>query len=76
MINDDMLYDMIYNAVVWYMVIWYYMIWYNVMVWYYIIWYMLWLDVIYLLTEIGLTSGGSGTVHIYKQTIQRKTESK
>ena len=27
-------------------------------------------DVIYLLTEIGLTPGGSSTVHIYTQTIR------
>jgi hypothetical protein len=29
---------------------------------------------IYLLTAIGLTSGGSGTVHIYTQTIHRTTQ--
>ena len=29
---------------------------------------------IYLLTAIGLTTGGSSTVHIYTQTIQRKTQ--
>ena len=28
-------------------------------------------DMIYLLTAIGLTSGGSSTVHIYTQTIHR-----
>jgi len=28
---------------------------------------------IYLLTTIGLTPGGSSTVHIYTQTIRRKT---
>jgi len=28
-------------------------------------------DVIYLLTAIGLTPGGSSTVHIYTQTIHR-----
>ena len=30
---------------------------------------------IYLLTAIGLTSGGSSTVHIYTQTIHRTTQS-
>jgi len=31
---------------------------------------------IYLLTAIGLTSGGSGTVHSYTQTIHRMTQIK
>ena len=31
---------------------------------------------IYLLTAIGLTTGGSSTVHIYKQRIHRTTQSK
>jgi hypothetical protein len=31
---------------------------------------------IYLLTEIGLTPGGSSTVHIYTQTIHRTTKNK
>jgi len=29
---------------------------------------------IYLLTAIGLTPGGSSTVHIYTQTVQRTTQ--
>jgi hypothetical protein len=29
---------------------------------------------IYLLTEIGLTPGGSSTVHIYAQTTHRTTQ--
>jgi uncharacterized integral membrane protein len=29
---------------------------------------------IYLLTEIGLTPGGSSTIHIYTQTIHRTTQ--
>jgi len=29
---------------------------------------------IYLLTAIGLTAGGSSTVHIYTQTIHRTTQ--
>jgi len=32
-------------------------------------------DMIYLLTAIGLTPGGSSTVHIYQQTIHRTTQS-
>ena len=32
---------------------------------------MMWYDVIYLLTAIGLPPGGSSTVHIYTQTIHR-----
>jgi len=31
-------------------------------------------DMIYLLTAIWLTPGGSSTVHIYKQTIHRTTQ--
>jgi len=31
---------------------------------------------IYLLTAIGLTPGGSNTVHIYTQTIHRTTQNK
>jgi len=33
-------------------------------------------DMIYLLTAIGLPSGGSSTVHIYAQTIYRMTQNK
>ena len=32
------------------------------------------LILIYLLTSIGLTAGGSGTVHIFLQTIHRTTQ--
>jgi len=31
-------------------------------------------DTKYLLTTIGLTTGGSSTVHIYANTIHRKTQ--
>jgi len=31
---------------------------------------------IYLLTAIGLTPGGSSTVHIYTQTVHRTTQNK
>ena len=31
-------------------------------------------DIIYLLAAIGLTPGGSSTVHIYPQTVQRTTQ--
>ena len=33
-------------------------------------------DMIYLLTAIGLTPGGSSTVHIYTQPIHRTTQNK
>jgi len=33
-------------------------------------------DVIYLLTAIGLSPGGSSTVHIYTQTIHRTIKNK
>jgi uncharacterized integral membrane protein len=32
------------------------------------------IDMIYMLTAIGLTPGGSSTVHIYTQTIHRTTQ--
>jgi hypothetical protein len=35
-----------------------------------------WYDMIHLLTSIGLTPGGSSTVHIYTQTIHRTTTTK
>jgi hypothetical protein len=34
-----------------------------------------WYDMIYLLTVIGLSPGGSSTVHIDTQTIHRTTQS-
>jgi len=34
------------------------------------------LILIYLLTAIGLSPGGSSTVHIYTQTIHRTTQNK
>ena len=37
-------------------------------------WYDIWYDMTCLLTAIGLTPGGSSTVHIYTQTIHRKTQ--
>jgi len=39
-----------------------------------LIWYMIW-NHIYLLIAIGLTPGGSSTVHIYAQTIHTTTHS-
>jgi len=36
--------------------------------------FMIWYDIIYLLTAIVLTPGGSSTVHIYTQTIHRTTQ--
>ena len=47
----------------------YYIIWYD-MIWYDMIWY----DMIYLLTAIGLIPSGSGTVHIYTQTVHGTTQ--
>jgi len=44
------------------------------MIWYDMIHDMIWYDMIYLLTAIGLTPGGSSTVHIYTQTIHRTTQ--
>ena len=37
---------------------------------------MIWYDVIYLLTAIGLSPGGSSAVHIYTQTIHRTIQNK
>jgi len=54
--------------------IWYVMIWYD-MIWYDMIWYdMIWYDMIYSLCALGLTPGGSSTVHIYTQTVRRATQ--
>jgi len=39
------------------------------------VWYVVY-DMIYLLTAIGLTPGGSSTVHIYTKTIHRTTQNK
>jgi len=36
--------------------------------------YMIWYDMIYWLTAVGLTPGGSSTVHIDTQTIHRTTQ--
>jgi len=33
-----------------------------------------WYDMIYWLTAIGLTAGGSSTVHIYRETVNRTTQ--
>jgi hypothetical protein len=49
------------------------MIWFGMVcfdIWYDTIWY----DMIYLLTAIGLTPGGSSTVHICTQKIHRTTQ--
>jgi len=71
---------MIYNMI-WYMIraVWcdiydiyeIYDIWYDI---WYKLRYMIRYDMIYLLTAIGLTPGGSSTVHIYTQTIHRTTQ--
>ena len=70
---EDRLQLVIRYDMIWY-IIWYdiwYIIWY--MIRYDTIWYI-WYD-IYLLTAIGLTTGGSSTVHIYIQTIHTTSES-
>ena len=38
------------------------------------LWFLLSFMMIYLLTAVGLTPGGSSTVHIYTQTIHRATQ--
>ena len=43
------------------------------MIWYWYI-YVYILILIYLLTAIGLTPGGSSTVHIYTKTMHRTTQ--
>jgi hypothetical protein len=61
----------------WYDMIWYmmrYMIWYDIYDMIYDVMYMTWYNMIYLLTAIRLTPGGSSTVHIYTQTIHRTTQ--
>jgi hypothetical protein len=81
MIWYDIWYDMIYDMIwydIWYDMI-YDMIWYDIlyMIWHDIIWYdnMIY-GMIYLLTAIGLTPGGSSTVHIYIQTAHRTIQNK
>ena len=49
--------------------IWYYMI-YD-MILYDMVWYGMIYDMIYLLSAIGLTPGGSSPVHIYAQRVHR-----
>ena len=58
--------------VVWYGMI-YDMVWCG-MIGYGMIWCMIWYGMIYLLTAIGLSPGGSSTVHIYTQTVHRTTQ--
>jgi hypothetical protein len=83
-------YDIIDIWLIWYIIwydiiwlIWWYIIWliwyicYDDMIW--LIWYddvdMIYdMILIYLLTAIGLTPGGSSTVHIYTQTVGRTTQ--
>jgi hypothetical protein len=82
-------YGMMWCDMIWYDMIWY-MIWCDIiygMIWYRMIWYMMWYDIwydmiygiwydiySYLSTAIGLTPGGSSTVHIYTQTVHRTTQ--
>jgi len=70
---------MIYDMIWWHDMKWNYMTWHDMiqyMIWYDMIWYdTIWYDMKYMLTAIGLTPGGSSTVHIYTQTIHRTTQS-
>ena len=52
----------------------YYIILYYIILYYIILYYIILYYIIYLLTAIGLTPGGSSTVHIYAQTIHRTTQ--
>ena len=74
-----MIYDNIWYDTTWYDIcdMTWYDIWY--MTWHDMIWYvicMIWYDTIYLLTAIGLSPGGSSTVHIYTQKIHRTIQNK
>ena len=69
-IGYDMIWYMIWCIYIWYDIKWYDMMWYMIYMIYHIILY----DMIYLLTAMGLTPGGSSTVHIYTQTIHRTTQ--
>jgi hypothetical protein len=64
-------YDMI-----WYDTIRYYMIWCDTIRYDTMRYDTLWYDMIYLLTAIGLSPGGSSAVHIYTQTIHRMIRNK
>ena len=74
-------YDMRWYDMIWYDMIWYDMIWYDIwcdVIWYNI-WYDIWYDIRYdtiydmiYLIAIGLTPGGSSTVHIYTQTVHEQ----
>jgi len=78
-------YDMIWYDMIWYDMIWYDMIWYDMIydmiwydIWYDMIWFDIRFDMVYdmiCLTAVGLTPGGSSTVHIYTQTILGTTQS-
>ena len=68
--GEELVYDMIWYDMI-YDMTWHDMIWCDMM-----IYDMIWYDKIYLWTASGLTPGGSSTVHIYKQTIHRTTQSK
>jgi len=70
----DKIYDMILYYMIWYDVTWRDVTWNEMIIWCDMIRYMIrdiCYDMIYLLTAIVLTPGGSSTVHIYRQTIYR-----
>jgi hypothetical protein len=89
MMRHDMIrYDMTWYDVIWYDMTWHDTMWYDTiwhdmircdMIRYDMIWYDIWYDMtwhmIYLLTAVGLTPGGSSTVHKTKQwNIIHRTE--
>jgi hypothetical protein len=57
---------------IWYDMIWY-DIWYDIYDKFYTIWYYMTQYMTHL-TGIGLTPGGSNTVHIHTQTVHRTTQ--
>ena len=54
-------------------IILYYIILYYIILYYIILYYIILYYIIYL-TAIGLTPGGSSTVHIFTQTVHRTTQ--
>jgi len=72
---DMMWYDMWWDTIL-YDVMWY-DVWHDIIFYYiwYVMWYDIWYDMWYiLLTAIGLTPGGSSTVHIHTQRVHRTTQ--
>ena len=53
-----MIYDILYYIILYYIILYYIILYY----------------ITYLLNAIGLTPGGSSTVHMYTQTVHRTTQ--